>query len=227
MTAPTAACARHNPTPDRGMYFILRLTQLIVRPDSRSGVLRYKIVPKCLLPGPFGHSGVGGNPGVARPVRSYNPVLTYPCQPPRVSDSYSPQSLPGRSLTLTEPSPANPGPDSPAVMLYDECHLPALDPRLRAPLSSLSNCRPRSFSWPPYPASRSPETDSATAAAPEAGVPDAPRYLNVSSGESGELAVSGEAPSSDGGSEIAGYEVQWTLLQGRGYRAPNREVTPC
>ena len=33
--------------PDRGRYFILRLTQLIVRPDSRLGVLRYKIVPKC------------------------------------------------------------------------------------------------------------------------------------------------------------------------------------
>ena len=66
--------------PDRGMYFILRLTQLIVRPDSRLGVLRYKIAPKCLLPGPFGHSGVGGNPGVAGPVRSYNLVFTYPCQ---------------------------------------------------------------------------------------------------------------------------------------------------
>ena len=65
---------------DRGMYFILRLTQLIVRPDSRLGVLRYKIVPKCLLPGPFGHSGVGGNPGVAGTVRSYNLVFTYPCQ---------------------------------------------------------------------------------------------------------------------------------------------------
>ena len=66
--------------PDRGMYFILRLTQLIVRPDSRLGVLRYKIVPKCLLSGPFGHSGVGGNPGVAGTVRSYNLVYTYPCQ---------------------------------------------------------------------------------------------------------------------------------------------------
>ena len=30
---------------DRGMYFILRLTQLIVRPDSRLGVLRYKSPP--------------------------------------------------------------------------------------------------------------------------------------------------------------------------------------
>ena len=55
---------------------------MIVRPDSRLGALRYKIVPKCLLPGPFRHSGVGRNPGVARPVRSYNLVLTYPCQPP-------------------------------------------------------------------------------------------------------------------------------------------------
>ena len=62
------------------MYFILRLTQLIVRPDSRLGLLRYKIVPKCLLPGPFGHSGLGGNPGVAGTVRSYNLVFTYPCQ---------------------------------------------------------------------------------------------------------------------------------------------------
>ena len=30
---------------DRGMYFILRLTQLIVRPDSRLGLLRYKSPP--------------------------------------------------------------------------------------------------------------------------------------------------------------------------------------
>ena len=44
-----------------GHVFILRLTQLIVRPDSRLGVLRYKIAPKCLLSGPFGHSGVGEN----------------------------------------------------------------------------------------------------------------------------------------------------------------------
>ncbi len=74
------------PTPvaDRGMYFILRLTQLIVRPDSRLGVLRYKIAPKCLLPGPFGHSGVGGNPGVAGTVRSYNLVFTYPYQDPGI-----------------------------------------------------------------------------------------------------------------------------------------------
>ena len=64
--------------PDRGMYFILRLTQLIVRTDNRLGVLRYKIAPKCLLSGPFGHSGVGGNPSVAGTVRSYNLVLYTP-----------------------------------------------------------------------------------------------------------------------------------------------------
>ena len=43
-------------------------------------MLRYKIAPKCLLSGPFGHSGVGGNPGVVGTVRSYNLVFTYPCQ---------------------------------------------------------------------------------------------------------------------------------------------------
>ena len=43
-------------------------------------MLRYKIAPKCLLPGPFGHSDVGWNPGVAGTVRSYNLVFTYPCQ---------------------------------------------------------------------------------------------------------------------------------------------------
>ena len=64
--------------PDRGMYFILRLTQLIVRSDSRLGVLRYKIAPKCLLAGPLGQSGVGRNSGVAGTVRSYNLVFTYP-----------------------------------------------------------------------------------------------------------------------------------------------------
>ena len=52
-----------------------------MRSYSRSGLLRYKIAPKCLLPGPFGHFGVGGNPGVAGTVRSYNLVFTYPCQP--------------------------------------------------------------------------------------------------------------------------------------------------
>ena len=51
-----------------------------MRSYSRSGLLRYKIAPKCLLPGPFGHFGVGGNPGVAGTVRSYNLVFTYPCQ---------------------------------------------------------------------------------------------------------------------------------------------------
>ena len=65
--------------PDRGMYFILRLTQLIVRPDSRLGA-QIQNRPKCLLPGPFGHSGLGGNPGVAGTVRSYNLVFTHPCQ---------------------------------------------------------------------------------------------------------------------------------------------------
>ena len=53
---------RDGGVPDRGMYFILRPTQLIVRLDGRLGALRYKTAPKCLLPGPFGHSGVGGNP---------------------------------------------------------------------------------------------------------------------------------------------------------------------
>ena len=62
------------------MYFILRLTQLIVRPDSRLGLLRYKIAPKCLLPGPFRHSGLRRNPGAVGPVRSYNLNFTYPCQ---------------------------------------------------------------------------------------------------------------------------------------------------
>ena len=86
--------------PDRGMYFILRLTQLIVRPDSRLGVLRYKIAPKCLLSGPSGHSGVGGNPGVAGTVRSYNLVYTYPCQPPppRLSPCCNPTATSGAGL---------------------------------------------------------------------------------------------------------------------------------
>ena len=53
-----------------------------MRSYSRSGLLRYKIAPKCLLPGPFCHSGAGRNPRAVGPVRSYNPVLTYPYQPP-------------------------------------------------------------------------------------------------------------------------------------------------
>ncbi len=48
-----------------------------------------------------------------------------------------------------------------------------------------------------------------TAAATGADVPEAPRNLRVSPGESGELVVSWEAPAGDGGSAISGYQVQW------------------
>ena len=40
-------------------------------------------------------------------------------------------------------------------------------------------------------------------------MPEAPRNLRVSPGESGELVVSWEAPAGDGGSAISGYKVQW------------------
>ena len=48
-----------------------------------------------------------------------------------------------------------------------------------------------------------------TAAATGADVPEAPRNLRVSPGESGELVVSWEAPAGAGGSAISGYKVQW------------------
>ena len=44
---------------------------------------------------------------------------------------------------------------------------------------------------------------------PEAQAPGAPRNLRAATGNSGELAVSWDAPRSDGGSEITGYRVQW------------------
>ena len=43
-------------------------------------LLRYKIAPRYPLPVSLHHSGVGRDPEVAGPVRSYNPILTYPCQ---------------------------------------------------------------------------------------------------------------------------------------------------
>ena len=53
-------------------------------------------------------------------------------------------------------------------------------------------------------------TSAATAAvAAETAVPDAPQSLNVSPDDTGTLDVSWEAPSSDGGSPITGYKVQW------------------
>ena len=48
-----------------------------------------------------------------------------------------------------------------------------------------------------------------TAAASEAEAPEAPRDLRVIPGQSGELVVSYRAPSSDGGSAITAYKVQW------------------
>ena len=43
----------------------------------------------------------------------------------------------------------------------------------------------------------------------EAQVPGAPQNLRATTGDSGELVVSWDVPSSDGGSEITGYKVQW------------------
>ena len=53
-------------------------------------------------------------------------------------------------------------------------------------------------------------TSVATAAvAAETAVPDAPQSLNVSLDDTGTLDVSWETPTSDGGSAITGYKVQW------------------
>ena len=60
-------------------------------------------------------------------------------------------------------------------------------------------------------------TSAATAAVtsqPEAQAPGAPRNLRAATGNSGELAVSWDAPTSDGGSEITGYRVQWKESSG-------------
>ena len=48
----------------------------------------------------------------------------------------------------------------------------------------------------------------------EAQVPGAPQNLRVTTGNSGELTVSWDAPTSDGGSEITGYKVQWKASSG-------------
>ena len=48
----------------------------------------------------------------------------------------------------------------------------------------------------------------------EAQVPGTPQNLRATTGNSEELAVSWDAPSSDGGSEITGYKVQWKASSG-------------
>ena len=118
LEAALPARVEHIFPPDRGMYFILRLTQLIVRLDSRLGVLRYKIAPKCLLPGPFGHSGVGGNPGVERTVRSYNLPFTYPYQPPPPPPPDFPAPV-TRYTPLTRLSTSRPRPSSAGVQAQE------------------------------------------------------------------------------------------------------------
>ena len=57
-------------------------------------------------------------------------------------------------------------------------------------------------------------TAAVTSSEPEAQVPGAPQNLRAATGNSGELAVSWDAPSSDGGSEITGYRVQWKESSG-------------
>ena len=57
-------------------------------------------------------------------------------------------------------------------------------------------------------------TAAVTAPETETQVPGAPRNLRVATGNSGELAVSWDAPSNDGGSEITGYRVQWKESSG-------------
>ena len=48
----------------------------------------------------------------------------------------------------------------------------------------------------------------------EAQAPGAPQNLRATTGNSGELTVSWDAPISDGGSEITGYKVQWKASSG-------------
>ena len=57
-------------------------------------------------------------------------------------------------------------------------------------------------------------TTAVTSQEPEAQAPGAPRNLRATTGNSGELAVSWDAPSSDGGAEITGYRVQWKESSG-------------
>ena len=49
---------------------------------------------------------------------------------------------------------------------------------------------------------------------PEAQAPGAPLNQRATTGNSGELAVSWDAPSSDGGSKVTGYRVQWKESSG-------------
>ena len=57
-------------------------------------------------------------------------------------------------------------------------------------------------------------TTAVTSQEPEAQAPGAPRNLRAATGNSGALAVSWDAPSNDGGSEITGYRVQWKESSG-------------
>ena len=67
-------------------------------------MLRYKIAPKYPLSGPFGHSGVGRNPEVAGPVRSYNLVLHTPVRGTRAMPPWLNDNCPqGRGGPRTAP----------------------------------------------------------------------------------------------------------------------------
>ena len=115
LEAALPARVEHIFPPDRGMYFILRLTQLIVRLDSRLGVLRYKIAPKCLLPGPFGHSGVGGIQELRGQFVAIISLLHTPISPP-------PPDFPApvtRYTPLTRLSTSRPRPSSAGVQAQE------------------------------------------------------------------------------------------------------------
>ena len=56
-------------------------------------------------------------------------------------------------------------------------------------------------------------SDATSAVEAAATVPGAPRSVTVRGGGSGELVVSWEAPSSDGGSAVTGYKIQWKSVE--------------
>ena len=158
-------------------------------------------------------SGVARNAANGFPARLLDQGVTLPTSAFTVTvagntRSVSGVSVSGRAVTLTLASAVESG--EAVTVSYARPDGPSF-------IRDTQGNRAGSFSGETATNNTAGSTDTSQrsdSSEPEPQVPGAPRNLRATTGNSGELAVSWDAPSSDGGSEITGYRVQWKESSG-------------